>query len=378
MYSRTLKSLFVFTTLYTILTPWSLSITPYVGYLLILTTYFLPVSVIFDKRELRLDSTGKALLLMILVLFLSLSVSFFTDNLISDIDIIKDALAFMSLYCAIAMGGRFYTREDLYFFFRINKILAIVYILYTFFPFSFRYTNAGWGRIFTMNMGNPNGVAINVFFCEVLLAIEYSYEKKLMKKLILLSFMGCIFYTIILLESRTVFLCTIAFFVFVLCRNIPVKKWHCYTVLVVPVIFILISFGIANTGFAHIQLLNKTLWTNRDVLYAYNLNFWAANPIHFLVGSAGQFKFQNAHNGPIAITLNLGIIGFLSYFVFWKNTLIECLDNMEGSSVRRSALLALLIYMLHSSAEAGPVLGMIIYGAPLIITARFAKDRLIE
>ena len=72
--------------------------------------------------------------------------------------------------------------------------------------------------------------------------------------------------------------------------------------------------------------------------------------------------------------MNFGIWGLLLYYLFWSYEIKKMIDGIGGSAMKKLVVMGVLAYFIHSSAEAAPMMGAIMYGTELAIACRLAKD----
>lgn len=113
-------------------------------------------------------------------------------------------------------------------------------------------------------------------------------------------------------------------------------------------------------------------------MYTRFLNEIMSNPLKYIWGAIGENRLENAHNAPFAMVLNLGFLGAGAYVAFWRSLLKAGIRNNAGDTVRKVAIIVLIAYVVYSSTEAGPMLGMILYSTPLLVIGRLVKDEFVN
>lgn len=376
MFIAALKMIMLSFAVNIILMPWGTGLTMIAGYITILLSYALPFTDILSDLHIRFQRDGKAVLMVGLILLISVVLSIRDSQL--DVDYFRDILAFLCMYWAIAIPGKTYSRRNLKGIFAINKLLSMVFIIYTIGPFPFKYTmNADWGYMeFTLGMGNPNGTALNIMFCIALLVIEIAQEGYWLRRWIKMAMVAFLIYDVVLLASRTVLVCAVLIVAMIWLKRLPIRAWYVDVAIAIMFIFVLLQMWLGTK--TEILVLGKTVASGRQNLYKGFIDSIIEEPWKFVFGAVGDYRLTNAHNAPLAILLNFGVWGLAAFCLFWRTFLRASIFQTDGSYVQRVAIVVLLAYVIYSSAEAGPMLGMILYSAPLLVISRLAKDCFID
>ncbi len=355
-----------------VLTPWGSGLTMIMGYVTIILSYMLPFTDVIKDLHIRFQQDGKPVLIMWLILLVSVVLSIRDSRL--DVDYFRDILAFLCMYWAIAVPSKTYSRRNLKDIFLINKFLSLVFIIYTIGPFSFKYTtNIDWGYTeFTLGMGNPNGTALNIMFCIALLVIEVAQEEHILRRILKMAMVAILMYDVVLLASRTVLVCSVLIVSMIWLKRIPLKSWYVDVSLAIMFGFIIVQMWLGTKS--EILILGKSVASGRQDLYKDFIEHIIEEPWNFIFGAVGEYRLTNAHSAPLAIVLNFGIWGLAAFCLFWRTLLRTSIVNTDGSYVQRVSVIVLLAYVIYSSAEAGPMLGMILYSTPLLLLSRLAKD----
>lgn len=376
MYINTIKASLASLVLYIMLKPWQTSLTNIAGYTLILSTIALPVIIIIQKQS---HSPKTSLVELLVISFFSIvCISFFTsiEGQGIDIELVKSLLGLLCMYYVISCDPQEIKKKDISHIFIIYKILSLTFIIYTLFPFSFRYTLANeWGYYaFTLSMGNTNATSIQVFVCVVILGLEAQQYKTWWKKSINYVLIGLLFNTLYLLQCRTIMLCSIAYVLMMPFKRILVKKSWVIIAIIISIISVWIQMGIKEDT---MEILGKGIVTGRDAIYIHRMQNILDNPYYYLFGQICQHRLNNYHNGPFSILLNTGIIGLILCLLIWKTTLDRCIEACN-SQTKNLAVFALVLYLIHSSTEAAPMMGMFLYGTPVMVLFRIAIDNYVE
>ena len=372
MFINTLKLAFLAQALNIALKPWGTPLTNVAGYLLILCTIFLPITIVLDSDySLKEMDTNT---IISIGLFFIVSISFilsYPENSI-DLEFVKNLLCFVCLYISISTPPKLFRMRDRSHFFILGKILGIIFITYTFLPFSFRYTLANeWGYYaFTLSLGNTNATAIQVFVCILIIGLEIVSTKKKLKKIGDYTIIGFLIYIIYLLQCRTIMLCSILYITLIMVKKITIKKWWTYIALLIPIISIGIQILIREDS---VTILGKGIVTGRDEIFVRYIDIIKQAPFEFIFGQLCRFRLNNYHNGPITLLTNIGLIGLEVCLLLWGSIINKSIETYSND-MQKMAIVSILLYLIHSSTEAAPMIGMPLFGIPVILFFRFAKD----
>ena len=354
--------------------PLNKSLSVFSGYCLILLTIALPFTAIQRPMQLKIKPSLFCLLCLIIVLISS----FLAEPAFLDFDLLKDILMFICTYAAIAVREQTFRQRDLKHILYIGKALSLVYVAYTFLPFSFRYTISNeWGtKAFTLSMGNPNATAISVMFCIMLLIIDYYQTNSNAVRFLDYVTALLLLYTVYLLESRTVMFCSIILLLLPVLRKIRVNMVCVFMAFLIPALSVGLQIYLAERG--TVFILGKPLASGRDLLYIAYFKQLLSDPMGYWIGKIGIHRLANYHNAPLAIVMNFGVVGLVIYYLFWYFEIKKNINCDGINIVRTVATFGMLMFFIHSSAEAAPMLGSVLYGAQMMIICRVAKDEFIK
>lgn len=345
------------------------------GYLALVTSTLFPIE-LFRYNEVCVNKKQFSIILAFAgIVCLN---SFFSLTVIQANEFeefIKALFSFFAFLLAIAAKGIMYTERDLKFFFSVTRIFAVIMILYTIIPFDFQYivVDSYGSKQFTLSMGNPNATAIKILFSIILLCIENSILKSNHLRFFNDILIVGLFYIIIRLQSRTVFICALICIVYSMILKFKIKKWMTSWVWIVPAIFIPIQLIFAKLPL--FNLLDKSSATGRETLFADYLGLISYSPSQFILGDFAEYQLENNHNIFFLIVFNFGFVGLILFLWFWK---IEC--HAVGSTTTKLAQYAWMgwiVLVIHSMAEASVLSGSFTFGAILILLNRMTKDTLI-
>ena len=373
MFIKALKWMMLTMTINIALLPWGTSLTVMAGYATIILTVIATIAGNKGKTQIELHKGTVAIMLFFVIMCLNMIID--ADKISLNLDFFKIIACFFLTYTLINTKPQIHRTKDLADIFRINKLLSWVFIAYTFVPFSFRYTVANnWGAtIFTMGMGNTNGTSIMVMFCIALRCLELRQDKKIFFKIVDAVAVLALLYTLILLQSRTAVASMILVIICTFLRRLNLKKWYITIILLIPVAYFILQIAMRNVS--DIMILGKALNTGRGEFFLELAERVKAEPFKYILGSVPEHMLSNYHNTPIAIISNFGYVGFVLYFMFWRSHLTQMIEDSTGNMFQTTALVVLCAFVVHSSAEAAPMVGSLPYASAIVLITRLAKDR---
>lgn len=374
MKSKALKLIMAVQLLYTAVLPLSSVGSVLLGYALLVLTALLPLELLTCASN-KLNRRQWILILIFFALAVCNSfLSMFSIGLGEYEEIFKAFISFFAFLLAISVDGMEYRRKDLDFYFLINRIAALVYILYTILPLGFRYTviNQYGDLQFTLSMGNPNGTATKVLFCVMLLAIQFAICKNRKTRFLNGIMIVGVLYTLFKLESRAALLCAVAGLVLMLLKfriseRLVKFSW------IAPVVFIPVQLLLENVAF--LKLLGKSLATGREDMYTDFINLIIKSPQTYIFGNFAVNRLQNYHNIFFTILFNFGVVGVVLYFLFWREEMNKI--KIGNSKIVNGAWIAILMFIVQSVAESASLSGGFVYGTSIIFLVRLAKDRMV-
>lgn len=373
MFIRLLKWMMAAMVINIALTPWGTPLIKVAGYATILLTIGAAAVSMQGNLRIELNKGTKAILIFLVMMIVGLLIDFL--HLEISFDLLQSIVCFFSFYILINKKPQIHRAKDLKDIFLINKLLACVYIAYTLLPFSFRYTEVNeWGAMgFTLSMGNTNATAMMAVFCVALLCLEIKRIQKRFHKIVNVIMVLVLLYMLLLLQSRTAMACALLIAICTWFKKLKLRPWYGVVILLVPMAYFILQITIRELD--GITILGKALNTGRGKLFVEYLSQLKAAPERYIVGSVVTHQFANYHNAPIAILSNFGIIGLIGYLMFWGYQFKTFAVDSQRTAFQSLAAMVLFAFMLHSSAEALPMLGGIPYSSAMILITRLAKDQ---
>lgn len=355
------------------LIPWGSFMSRFPGYVTIITTILLPFLAMNRSLTFEFYGEKKAFFFFCGILVASLLLSL--SEVAIDQNYILAILGLACMYGTLSISPTVYTEKDLEQFFLISKILSVILIIYAVGPFQFKYSEYDeWGNTwFTLGFDNPNDIAVRIMFCVAMLLIETAYRRKLKYKLINTALAIGLIYVIILTESRTSLICSCVMVAMIWLNRTPLKLWYVDIAIIIMISFIAVQLWLGTRE--NVVFLGKTVASGRQKLYASYMKEIVEKPWKFIVGDVGKYELANSHNAAFAIVQNLGFLGLVCFVAFWKSLIRNSISSITNE-VNKAAIFVLLIYIIYSSAEAAPMIGMIPHSTPMLVIGRLSKDHL--
>lgn len=322
----------------------------------------------------------KDVLFIIYAVLISVVASIFAikiSNASELIDKLLSIVSFIIFYIALSIEEKEqeqFVLEDL---FSVNYILCVVFILFAFGPFSFKYMVINeYGRtVFSMGLGNPNAVALYVMFSIVILFVQFNRLKKIQAKVLNVSLVSVLFYILYLLSSRAVFFSAILIAFAFLLKTPKFFKWLSYLIIFAPIVMLILQLYLAKMDSRTIQILSKAIDTGRPDIYTGVLRDIFGSPMSVVFGDLGKYHFYNCHNGLLTVFATIGLLGVIAYMLFWNRQLhslrVLCVDRNQ-----KIAFVAIIAIILHSSAESMGVVGTVPYSVFVVIIMKIAKGEI--
>lgn len=357
-----------------VFTPFLPAISRIFGYLTIASFFMSVIFTMCRRKKVVIHKTALGMTIAVLISFVTSLHAFQISSIGGLIDDILSVLSFIFFYIALSIDRTSQDILSLDDVFRANNILCVMLLCFAFGPFEFKneVINEYGGTLFTLGLGNPNGVALYVMFAVVFLIIQiYNVNSKFTRvKNIIVA--AALIYVMFLLSSRTVFLCALliigAYFL-----HIPkVFKWLSYFVVLSPIFLFVLQMKIPELDFASVQILGKSIDTGRPELYQKMFAQLAASPMNLPFGNLCNYYFYNAHNGALTILLTLGLSGLVMYLVFWNHQM-RLLRNICTDKSQKMAFIALMMVLLHASSESMCVVGTIPFSIFIVVIMKIAK-----
>lgn len=236
-------------------------------------------------------------------------------------------------------------------------VQAIIFCALSLSDYSYKsyVENSDVADALTLGIANPNQTGIMLFVnIVVLLWGSKNIKTKFVKALL---FVLCVWLFILLLftKART----SIFAFIFVMLfywlfankEKLDHSKYglfKAFIIALVPLVFLIVYLNIFKIEFfRNIEILGKKLISGRENVYINALNSWH----NILFGDIAFFSFNNAHNAYLSILVNIGVIGFLLFFIFIINEIYKkAFCNHKRSSIVYWAFISTFLIACSESA----------------------------
>ena len=375
MRSLALKLLIAMVALNIVLLPLSATLAVLCGYAILLLSAWVPIDLMLNGGN-RLNKKQTNLVLAFLAVTVINSLLSISSLTFANVEpLVKAFVSFFAFLLALSVGESTYTERDLTFYFTVNRLLSLIFVLYTVIPFDFQRTPVGdYGFMqFTLSMGNPNATATKVLFCVLLLVIQIGISKNDWTRWSNALLVVGLLYTIYRLESRTALACAILGIALLVFKKRRVSTRFVNLFWIVPIVFIPIQFLFER--FPMLRLLGKSLVTGRQDMFTDFLSQIDESPLEFLLGSFLEHQLANYHNIFFTVLFNFGIVGVALYYCFWYFESRKIGDHTD--KLANYAWLALSVFIVQSATEAAAMSGSFTFGAIILLINRLSKDTLI-
>lgn len=258
------------------------------------------------------------------------------------------SFAYMEMFMAVfIMDFLRYTKELERFVYRINISISFIFIYLYFSPHAYDGKIAG---ALYLGYSNPNVTAIFLLLNLAFLAIYFEKEQKPIIKFLIFAIGAFLIYLIYETDSRTCIIAALAIVVY----RFFVPKWHLPKWMILlfellPLFFVFFYMNMYLQGtYSGETFMDKEFFSGRESFYVEKME--ELREILF-VGDFGEYKWENAHNGPLTILLNAGILGYVLHFWFTTQTMLHYHARMKTYR-QTMALIVLFVIFVHASAEA--------------------------
>ena len=141
--------------------------------------------------------------------------------------------------------------------------------------------------------------------------------------------------------------------------------------MIIPFIMIAVQIVLVDYG-TEIEILNKPLVSGRDKMYVSLLELFRSSHTTFAFGRYCEFKLDNLHNSPLTLLASFGFVGLIIYFIFWLFYLND-VRKQSFDPISRTACIALLCCMIHSSSETAFTVGYVPFCVFVLVLSMIAK-----
>ncbi len=355
-------------TMHTMISPWESKIVIIAGYAMILGTWLYAVA------GTNFRKVNAKVLLVMWICFYSI-ICMIIGNPKTPSALFQSIIAISCFLLCFLRRAEEYRSKDLKFIFDCNLVHAITFAVYTYVPFSFRYTTVNeYGyRAFTMNMGNSNATSISVMFVMILLLIEVYVTQSKTRKWTNILCTLLLTRTLLLLGSRNSIVCVALFMLLAfLYRHGKKFGMLCFWGAVsFSTLSIVVHLVLSQMG--EILVFGKSLATGRGVMFEEILNNIQNNPLQFILGRPDLYGFGNYHNGPLSIFCSIGIVGTVFYYAVWKQGMKQICKKSENNTLSALAYFAILSFIVNSGSEAAALMGGVPFSVEIMVLLCIGK-----
>jgi len=295
----------------------------------------------------------KALLIFLMIVIIFLAILNSGSSYDKRSAFVSTFCFFEMLFIIFIMSRIKLSRKLINAIFIANVIIALIYIVQSNFDFAFFYI--GSGRIISFGFNSNFAGMLLMINSAILLIAFFFYKNRTIKAVLILLFIYTV-YLIFMTDSRTsIFTIGILIFLSVLKKKVKITKPIIVLVTLLPVIFPFIYLKMASIPyFQSINLFEKGFISGRDIMY----NSFFNNISEWIWLGNFSFIFSNAHNGPLAIALTIGVFGFVIYYLYLWSVLFSILKTISKSKAKTKskastiAFISILTLFVHACAEA--------------------------
>lgn len=253
-------------------------------------------------------------------------------------------------------------------------ISSFLYILCYFSPQAYIY-NGKYGFIeisdLTLGFNNPNETGIHLLGTLFVLIITYSYQDKLRKKFFYLIDACILYYLIILTKSRIcIIIGAICFIcIFLVQHRKKIYKWLKYISLWFPAIVLLTIIFFPDFLLSK-NLMGENLDSGRISIILKVIDNMNIGSI--ILGDFSN-QFSNMLNSYLSILVTVGCIALLIYIYILNYSLDKVIKNVKDR-YNIIAYYSILLFLIHSSVEAGWMVGGSFYASSFFAIYIMAID----
>lgn len=210
----------------------------------------------------------------------------------------------------------------------------------------------------TLGYSNPNQAAMMLLVCAIGLVCGVLYFKSAIVKLLLIADAGYISWIMMKTESRTTAMLLLVFLALVWWSSKrSVTKKGINATFIIPLVILMLPIVIP--AIDRITFLGDSLFTGREEIYS--RYFDILSPKLIALGAMDLFRFDNLHNGYVAIAASLGVPVCVFYTLFLRNNLLCNIPDCYRPMFERAAFVGFLCLILQTSAEAAFLVGGTFY-----------------
>lgn len=205
--------------------------------------------------------------------------------------------------------------------------------------------------VITLGYSNPNRTAMYLFLCAIGLVAGVFYFKNVFLKVIFAVDAACMAWFLWQTGARTAMLLFVVFLVLVwITGKRELSGVWIWVALLLPLTYILLQPFAAELTF-----MGETLFNGREEVYNKylgNMTFGS-----FMIGNMERFRFDNLHNGYLAISASVGVPTCIGYAFFLKSYMKLNRPHRDVPTFERVAFLGFLCAVMYTGAEAAFFVG---------------------
>ena len=211
-------------------------------------------------------------------------------------------------------------------------VLSVVFIYAAQLPFAYDTTDEyGYEYIsesLILCFGNPNAASVNLTICAGVVCSAMVSAKNRLIKLLLALDVCQLCWLIWLTGSRACIVVIILVAIMYLLGRSKrrITRRRVWLFLLIPFVYWLLTAS-SVAFFDNATLMGENLSTGREAIY---LRYMQQQDLSlFLIGNFSEFRFENLHNGYVAILATIGFAGFVPFFLLLR----ACLNKFTTNQI---------------------------------------------
>ncbi len=227
--------------------------------------------------------------------------------------------------------------------------------------------------VITLGYTNPNRTAMYLFLCAISLVAGVFYFRPFVVKAIFAADAACMAWFLQQTGARTAILLFLVFvaLIWVTGKRAVSGAWI-NIALLLPLAYVLLQPFAENLTF-----MGESLFNGREAVYDRYLGNLTVGS--FLLGDMNRFRFDNLHNGYLAISASVGVPACVGYVHLMKTCMEINRPRRGAPTFERVAFVGFLCSVMYTGAEAaffvgGATYAMLVFGVCVL----FAKARFVQ
>lgn len=320
------------------------------------------------KRQL-LDNNR----LMMIAILAVLSVCAVILSSSIDFNAIIKLVTFLQLPTFLFIATRNNTKRLKEVIYTANLIYPVLFLILYLSPLAYRFVGE-YGEVknddITLGYNNPNETALYLMFCYfIVLSAFFYYKNKPTVRFIAAVEICFLAFLIYKTDCRAVLVVCMLVLVYMLfSAELYVQPLFIGAVFIIPIVYTIIV--VCFPSLAYLEFMGETIENGRmNIILEYIDNLDAFG---LLFGNFEKYQLGNMHNGMLSVVASLGIVVFGVYFTALYFGYKRILRGTVGKRDYMPLALGMLGIILHSVAEAAPLVSGSVYAVSIFMIAYLA------